>query len=76
MTDYRCRISEEDRGDSHFDFDEALGFTEEFDALYARMDYLVARLDARSKWVPDAETYDALESLFTLLKHHEKDIKP
>ncbi len=70
-----CRISEEDRGDSHFDFDEALDFKEEFDALYSRVDYLVARLDARSKWAPDAETYDALEYLFTLLKHYEKDIK-
>ena len=70
-----CRISEEDRGDSHFDFDEALDFTEEFNALYSRVDYLVARLDARSKWAPDAETYDALESLFTLLQHYEKDIK-
>jgi len=70
-----CRISEEDRGDSYFDFDEALDFTEEFNALYSRVDYLVARLDARSKWAPDAETYDALESLFTLLKHYEKDIK-
>ena len=70
-----CRISEEDRGDSHFDCDEELDFKEEFDALYSRIDYLVARLDARSKWAPDAETYDALESLFTLLKYYEKDIK-
>tara|TARA_B110000503_G_scaffold64807_1_gene102011 strand:+ start:1101 stop:1328 length:228 start_codon:yes stop_codon:yes gene_type:complete len=70
-----CRISEEDRGDSHFDCDEALDFTEEFNALYSRVDYLVARLDARSKWAPDAETYDALESLFTLLKYYEKDIQ-
>jgi hypothetical protein len=71
----RCRISEEDARDPHFDFDEALDFTEEFNSLYSRVDYLVARLDARSKWAPDAETYDALESLFTLLKHYEKDIK-
>ena len=47
MNDYRCRVSEEDRGDSHFDYDEALDFTEEFNALYSRVDYLVARLDAR-----------------------------
>ena len=71
----RCRVSEEDAKDSHFDFDEALGFRDEFDALYARMDYLVARLDARSNWIPDAETYDALETLFSELKHYEKDIK-
>ena len=65
-----CRISEEDRGDSHFDGNEELDFKEEFDALYSRVDYLVARLDARSKWAPDAETYDALESLLNELKRY------
>ena len=71
-----CRISEEDRGDSHFDGNEPdvdVGeVRDRFGAMMLEVTMLTERLFRDSAFEPDEEDIDALEHLHNELKYYEK----
>ena len=71
-----CRISEEDRADSHFDCDEPdvdVGeVRDRFGAMMLEVTMLTERLFRDSAFEPDEEDIDALEHLHNELKYYEK----
>jgi hypothetical protein len=77
MNDYRCRVSEEDRGDSHFDYDlraqveitpemereDAQGRRAQFKELLEELIKDADFMLNRPKWSPDE---DDIEMLLTI----------
>ena len=77
----RCRISEEDAADPHFDGfdaedDSAINRTEaareSFEDIMASIDLLVFRLYSDEHFKPDADDFDAAWRLYDELKQHER----
>ena len=76
MNDYRCRVSEEDARDSHFDGTEPdidVGeVRDRFGAMMLEVTLMTEKLFRDSKFEPDEDDLSALEHLHNELKYYEK----
>lgn len=77
----RCRISEEDAADPHFDGfdveeDPAMNGTdaerERFEDVMGSIDLLICRLYRNKHFKPDEDDFDAAWNLYDELKQHER----